>query len=50
VTALQANRVEEAPPQVATLAQFAAQFGADADDVLQRLNAYQYVVAARRRP
>lgn len=49
-TALQANRVEEAPPEVATLAQFAAQFGANADDVLQRLNAYQYVVAARRRP
>jgi 2-polyprenyl-3-methyl-5-hydroxy-6-metoxy-1,4-benzoquinol methylase len=50
VTALQANRVEEAPPQVATLAQFAAQFGANPDDVLQRLNAYQYVVAARPRP
>jgi 2-polyprenyl-3-methyl-5-hydroxy-6-metoxy-1,4-benzoquinol methylase len=49
VTALQANRVEEAPPQVATLAQFAAQFGANPEDVLQRLNAYQYVVAARPR-
>jgi 2-polyprenyl-3-methyl-5-hydroxy-6-metoxy-1,4-benzoquinol methylase len=50
VTAMQANRVEECPPEVATLAQFAAQFGADADDVLQRLNAYQYVVTARPRP
>jgi methionine biosynthesis protein MetW len=49
-TSLQANRVEEAPPEVASLAQFAAQFGQDADDVLQRLNAYQYVVAARPQP
>jgi hypothetical protein len=50
MTALEANRLEEAPPQVASLAQFATQFGAGADDVLRRLNAYQYIVAARRRP
>jgi len=47
-TALQANRVEPCPPEVAQLADYAAHFGEDRDEVLQRLNAYQYLVAARR--
>lgn len=46
-TALCANTVEPVPAEVATLANFAGQFGEDPDDVLQRLNAYQYVIAAR---
>lgn len=44
---LQANTVEEVPRDVASLAGFAALFGESSDEVLQRLNAYQYVVAAR---
>lgn len=46
---LAATRVEEAPPQIASLGQFAALFGEKADDVVARLNAYQYLVAARPR-
>ncbi|MBX5443269.1 MAG: class I SAM-dependent methyltransferase [Solirubrobacteraceae bacterium] len=46
-TALRANCVEPVPAEVATLADYAARFGEDREEVLQRLNAYQYLVAAR---
>ncbi|HEU4657952.1 MAG TPA: class I SAM-dependent methyltransferase [Capillimicrobium sp.] len=48
--AVHVNEIDHAPPQVAALATFAAQFGEDEREVLQRLNAYQYVVGATKRP
>lgn len=48
--ALRANTVEACPATLEPLADFAARFGPSRDEVLQRLNAYQYLVAARPRP
>jgi SAM-dependent methyltransferase len=49
-TALRATTIEMCPPTLEPLADFAARFGQSRDEVLQRLNAYQYLVAARPRP
>ena len=46
-TALRANTVEACPPSLEPLADFVAGFGQSRDEALQRLNAYQYVVAAQ---
>ena len=45
---VQATTIGPAPPAVEQLAGFAAAFGQPRDEVLARLNAYQYLVRARR--
>jgi 2-polyprenyl-3-methyl-5-hydroxy-6-metoxy-1,4-benzoquinol methylase len=44
---LQAITTDEIPDQIRSLADFAALFGEARDEVLQRLNTYQYLVAAQ---
>jgi 2-polyprenyl-3-methyl-5-hydroxy-6-metoxy-1,4-benzoquinol methylase len=46
-TGVAATTIEPAPDHVTVLARYAAQFGQDEQEVLSRLNAYQYLVTAR---